>query len=168
MVTPTGRVTSVRRTDDLMRYRAADYRPVQPARIPVLHRHDRNRQVGRVEFLRWVKPDGRIVAVASVDGDEAVEWMARGDCFISPGVRCRTRNGHCEDIELDHIALCEATARDGARPVTWLPTTFEERRTWANTMPQYRLLCEAAEARRKRRGAGRDARSSIIPDPAGR
>jgi hypothetical protein len=151
-VTPSGVISRAYRHEEFGFYRSADYRPVQPGRIPVLHRHDRRRQVGTVEYLKWVEPDGRIVAVCEVDGDEAAAWLAHGDSFISPGVRCRDRDGHREDIELDHLALVEATARVAARPVRWAVTSFEERRRWANTMPQYRLLVEAAEARRKRRG----------------
>ena len=114
-------------------------------------RSNQRRQVGHVEFLKWVAPPGRIMAVATVDGDEAAYWVAHGDCFVSPGVRCRTVGGRAEDIEIDHLGLCEATARVAARPVTWAVTSFEEQYTWANTQPHHRLLVEAAEARKRRR-----------------
>jgi hypothetical protein len=141
--------THVDRTDEYVHYRPPDYRNHQPASIPVLHRHDRDRRVGRVEYLKWV--DGRILAVAEVDGDEAAHWMALGNCYISPGVRCSTRNGRNVDIKLDHLGLVERTTRVGARAVEWSVTSFEERHHWTpQTTPGYRLLVEA-EARRKRR-----------------
>jgi hypothetical protein len=80
-------LTHVERSDEYVHYRAADYRCVQPASVVVLHRHDRGRRVGHVEYLKWA--GGRILAVAEIDGDEAAHWLSRGECYVSPGVHSR-------------------------------------------------------------------------------
>ena len=161
VVSPSGPITRVDRHRDYMTYPAADYEPVQPAAIPVYHHHDRDRRVGVVEYLRYVAPPGRIVAVATVDADEAAFWMGQsGGCYVSPGVLVE-RGGHRGTV-LDHLGLVAATARVAAAPVTWAVTTFEERSTWHNTMPGYRLLREAADARRNRDA---DAGTPIVGHP---
>jgi hypothetical protein len=154
-VTPSGTITRAVRHDDITFSAAADYRTIQSAEIPVLHRHDPRRKVGEVVYLKWIHPDTRIVCVCEVDGDEAVEWVTRHDSgFISPGTKCTPRGAHRLDVEIDHLGLVESTARLAARPVAWVPTSFEERSKWAYPMAHYGLLREAAEARRKRRGMG--------------
>ncbi len=112
----------------MMHYRAADYRPVQPARIPVLASTRPSPQgwPRRVLALGQRRTAGSWRSPRST-ATRPCEWMTHGDCFISPGVRCRTRNGHARTSSSITSALCEATARDGARPVTWVATTFEER-----------------------------------------
>jgi hypothetical protein len=146
-------LTHVERSDEYVHYRAADYRCHQPASVPVLYRHDTDRRVGHVEYLKWA--GGRILAVAEIDGDEAAHWLARGDCYVSPGVHCQTRNGRNTDIVVDHLGLVESTARVAARPVSWVVSNFEERARWTpQTTPHFRLLVEAVEARRRRRGMG--------------
>jgi hypothetical protein len=150
--TPSGDITRATRHEEIAFYRPADHRHQQPARIPVLHRHDRSRQVGTVAYLKWIKPDNRIVAVCEVDVDEAAHWLAAGDCYVSPGVRSRPLHARNVDIELDHLGLVASTARVAARPVQWAVTSFEERRRWTRqTVPSFDLLVAAAEARRRRR-----------------
>jgi hypothetical protein len=78
-----------------------------------------------------------------------------GDCFVSPGVRCQVRNGRNIDITIDHLGIVERTARIAATPVSWIVSNFSERSRWTpQTTQHHRLLLEAAEARRKRRGTG--------------
>jgi hypothetical protein len=144
--TPAGLVTRVRREQIVDRFDPLDYAPTQPSEIRVLHRHDRNRRVGFVRYLEWGQGEpARIRAVFEVDATEADAWAGR-DAFISPAT---ARDGRGQ-LVLDHIALCESTARIAAAPVRWSRTTFEGRARWTRQTPDYDLLMRADAARRKR------------------
>lgn len=149
---PAGSVTRVRSEQVLDQFDPHDYEAVQPREIPVLHRHDRNRRVGHVLHLEWGAGDpARILAVFEVDEAEADSWAGR-DAFISPGT---TRNARGR-LVLDHIALCESTARIAASPVKWAGGDFSGRSRWTRqTTPGFDLLTRARAALRKRAtGAG--------------
>ena len=145
--TPTGTIVRIESEDVLESFDPRHYEPVQPARIPVLHRHDRKRTVGRVVHLEWRPGEpARIVAVMLIDPAEAEAWEGR-DTFVSPGTRRIARRR----IELDHLALCEGTARIAAAPVKWSDTTFERRSTWTRqTTPGFDVLRRAYAALRTR------------------
>jgi hypothetical protein len=150
---PTGPIVRARSGQTWGRYPPGDYLPVQPATIRVLHHHDRDREVGVVEYLEWAEGPTRIYAVCAVDAAVAEEWEAGGDAFVSPGT---LRDRSTEKITLDHLGLCRSTARIGAPPVKWAHTTLERAHSWTpQTTPGYRWLLRAADARRKRaQGAG--------------
>jgi hypothetical protein len=134
------------------RFDPLDYDAVQPADIPVLHRHDRDRRVGHVLHLEWGQGSpARILAAFHVDAAEAEIWEGQ-DVFISPGTK-RNANGR---LVLDHLGLVPETARIAATPVRWAGSTFERRRTWtAQTTPGFHVLTRAYDASRKRaKGAG--------------
>ena len=148
--TPAGEVTRVRSEQVLDRFDPEDYEPVQPEHIPVLHRHDRERRVGRVEYLQWIEPPAKIVAVFSVDEAEADFWAER-DVFISPGTKRNARGR----LVLDHVGLVGETARIAASAVQWSDTTFARRCTWTRqTTVGFDLLRRAHDACRKRARAG--------------
>jgi hypothetical protein len=131
----------------LERFDPADYEPVQPATIPVLHHHDNGRVIGHVEYLAWATGPDRIFAVCSIAADAAEDW-GQGECFVSPGTR---RNPHSGRLTLDHLGLCRSTARIAAAPVKWTSTDFSARSRWTpQTTPRHDLLTRAYDARRKR------------------
>jgi hypothetical protein len=142
------------REDVHERFDPHDYEPIQPRDIPVLHRHDRDRRVGSVLHLEWGTGDpARILAAFEVDEAEAEFWEGR-DAFISPGT---TRNERGQ-LRLDHIALCEATARIAATPVRWAGSDFAGRSRWTpQTTPGFNVLTRAHDAFRKR------AKGAAIP-----
>jgi hypothetical protein len=141
----------VGREDVHERFDPHDYEVTQPAEIPVLHRHDRDHRVGRVLHLEWgAGSPARILAAFEVDEAEAEFWAERA-AFISPGTK-RDARGR---LVLDHIALCESTARIAAAPVKWAGSDFSGRSRWTRqTVPGFDLLTRAYDASRKRNGAG--------------
>jgi hypothetical protein len=155
---PTGPISRVVREDVHEHFSPADYAPLQPTKIRVLHHHDRAQEIGQVEYLAWASGPDRIIAVCSIDA-AAAEFWSDGDCYVSPGTR-RDEHGR---ITLDHLGLCRSTARLAAARVKWVGTTFEQRSIWTpQTVPRLDLLQRADDARRKR---ARDAGIPIVGHP---
>jgi hypothetical protein len=148
---PAGPITRVKREHILESFDPLDYEPMQRASIPVLHHHDRDQEIGQVEYLSFATDPKRILAVCSIDAAAADHW-SQGESYISPGTGLNSSGR----IVLDHLGLCRSTARIAAPAVKWAETTFDNRSRWTpQTVPGYALLVRAAEARRKRtQGAG--------------
>jgi hypothetical protein len=127
-------------------YDPLDYAPVQPAVIRVRHHHEKEREIGRVEYLEMAEGSpARIIAVCSIDASAAAEW-SQADCFVSPGTV--QRDGR---IVLDHLGLVAQTARVAAAAVKWAGTTFDSRYTWTRqSTPGFDVLMRAHAAIRKR------------------
>ena len=158
VVGPDGPITRVRRERVVDEFDPHDYAATQPAAIRVLHRHDRDRPVGRVIHLEWRAGEpARILACFEVDAAEAEFWAGR-DAYISPGTQ--RVDGR---LRLDHLGLVDSTARIAAAPVKWAATTFAERSLWTpQSTPGYRVLVRAAAAHRKR---AKDAGIRIMGHP---